>query len=58
MEGAVTYGVLAVVLFRWLLASHHGTLPAQQINSLLFTRLFGFVCSICNMLLFTDCHGN
>ena len=58
MEGVVMYGVLAVALFRWLLASHHGMPLAQQINLLLFTRLFGFVCSICNILVFTDCHGN
>lgn len=58
MEGAVMYGVSAVVLFRWPLASHHGMPLARQINLLLFTRLFGFVYSICNMLMFTDCHGN
>ena len=61
MGEVVMYGVLVVVSFRWLLVGHHGMLLAQQINLLLFTRLFSFMSSNCNIiiiLVFTDCHSN
>lgn len=43
MEEAVMYGVLDVVSYKWLLASHHGMPRAQQINLLLFIRSFSVV---------------
>ena len=38
MVEVAMYGVLDVVSFKWLLASHHGMPVAQQIDLLLFTR--------------------